>query len=1164
MKKIILSILSLIVWQVVIQAQPTLYGLTREGGTASFGTIVKYQGATKTLSVVKSFESLEYNPLGSLVQASDGKLYGMTSRGGSKNSGVIFSIDPATGIFGVVKNFSGGNGANPQGSLMQASDGKLYGMTLKGGSGDNGVIFSFDPTTGIYVVVKYFDGIKGANPYGSLIQASDGKLYGMTSVTNGGNTFFNRGGVIFSFDLATSNYTVLKTFGLNDHFLLDGYFPQGSLMQASDGKLYGMTQYGGTAGINSIYAGVIFSFDLVTNRYTVVKNCNRYSGANPQGSLIQASDGKLYGMTSTGGTGGTQSNGVIFSLDPVTSTYSFVTNLSDYGLKYPNGSLVQASDGKLYGMTSAGGTIINNPYGGIFSLDPATGIFGVLRSFDGLSGTYPLGDLVQASDGKLYGMTQNGGIINRGVAFSVTTSGNYTVLKNFGTNNSGTGASPRLLKASDGKLYGTTSDGGSNGIGVVFSLDTASNSYSVVKTFSNGEGRPTSLMQASDGKFYGTGGFIFSLTTSGSYTVIKTFDNLREGYPTSSLVQASDGKLYGITSNGSGNGVIFSLTTSGIYTVVNTFYDRFGANPYGSLIQASDGKLYGMISGAINYNGYTYGGIFSLDPVTSIYTVVKTFDNTSGANPQGSLMQAFDGKLYGMTYEGGSSNYGVIFSFDPATGIYVVVKNLDASSGANPKGNLIQASDCKLYGTAMKIGRPDLPYGTNMVIFSLDPASGSYTVEKDFDISSGGPQKGDVFVEIGHVSPVVITKPVTVSLDANGNGSITASQIDNGSSAPCGIKSVVASKTTFTCADFGSNSVTLTVTDIHDNVSTGIAIVTVEDHIAPVVITKPVTVTLDVNGNASITAASVNNGSNDACGIAGMSVSPSVFHCINIGDNMVTLTVTDIHNNVSTKTAVVTVVGEIPTSAITSVPTDNTFTGGNPLNLYLGYGAQSTTLKVTTPASGIPYTYLWSGASVSMLSSITSVSPVFTPTIAGVYTFTVTATNKYGCQAISSITLCVKDIRVAGTNGSKVYICQQQGGSTPNTLSISVNAVSSHLAHHANDQLGMCDQNCGTLGIAARSQTQELFVRELKGNVPSMRITPIPNKGLFHIQLLHYPAGKAQIRIMDMNSKIITIRSVEIGKVNTFYFNLMNKAAGTYFITVNGQENVLSGKLIIQ
>ena len=69
----------------------------------------------------------------------------------------------------------------PYGSLMQASDGKLYGMTTNGGSSsDNGVIFSFDPSSSTYTKLKDFDNTNGANPYGSLMQASDGKLYGMT------------------------------------------------------------------------------------------------------------------------------------------------------------------------------------------------------------------------------------------------------------------------------------------------------------------------------------------------------------------------------------------------------------------------------------------------------------------------------------------------------------------------------------------------------------------------------------------------------------------------------------------------------------------------------------------------------------------------------------------------------------------------------------------------------------------------------------------------------------------------------------------------------------------------------------------------------------------------------------------------------------------------
>jgi uncharacterized repeat protein (TIGR03803 family) len=79
-----------------------------------------------------------------------------------------------------LKDFDGANGAIPQGSLMQASDGKLYGMTSYGGSSVAGDIFSFDPSTSTYTKLKDFDGINGRNPWGSLIEASDGKLYGMT------------------------------------------------------------------------------------------------------------------------------------------------------------------------------------------------------------------------------------------------------------------------------------------------------------------------------------------------------------------------------------------------------------------------------------------------------------------------------------------------------------------------------------------------------------------------------------------------------------------------------------------------------------------------------------------------------------------------------------------------------------------------------------------------------------------------------------------------------------------------------------------------------------------------------------------------------------------------------------------------------------------------
>ena len=119
---------------------------------------------------------------------------------------------------------------------------------------------------------------------------------------------------------------------------------------------------------------------------------------------------------------------------------------------------------------------------------------------------------------------------------------------------------------------------------------------------------------------------------------------------------------------------------------------------------------------------------------------------------------------------------------------------------------------------------------------------------------------------IDKTPPVVLTQNVTVQLDASGNGSTTAALVNNGSSDACGIKSMVLSKTAFTCSDIATNPnvVTLTVTDNNGNVSTATATVTVVDAIAPVAIAKNVTVQLDATGNGSTTAALVNNGSSDA------------------------------------------------------------------------------------------------------------------------------------------------------------------------------------------------------------------------------------------------------------------------------------------------------------
>ncbi len=188
------------------------------------------------------------------------------------------------------------------------------------------------------------------------------------------------------------------------------------------------------------------------------------------------------------------------------------------------------------------------------------------------------------------------------------------------------------------------------------------------------------------------------------------------------------------------------------------------------------------------------------------------------------------------------------------------------------------------------------------------PLSSPNTVELTVVDNSGNTStcSANVFVE-DNAAPTAICKDITIQLDATGNASIVASDIDGGSSDACGILSMTASMTSFGMANVGENTVTLTVTDNNGNVSICDATVTVEDDVAPTAICKDITVQLDVSGNASITAVQIDNGSSDASGISDLSVSPSTFSCSNIGANTVTLTVTDNNSQVSTCTATVTV-----------------------------------------------------------------------------------------------------------------------------------------------------------------------------------------------------------------------------------------------------------------
>ncbi|UMB53140.1 gliding motility-associated C-terminal domain-containing protein [Lutibacter sp. A64] len=184
------------------------------------------------------------------------------------------------------------------------------------------------------------------------------------------------------------------------------------------------------------------------------------------------------------------------------------------------------------------------------------------------------------------------------------------------------------------------------------------------------------------------------------------------------------------------------------------------------------------------------------------------------------------------------------------------------------------------------------------------------------DIHGNSNSETAIVTVVDKTGPTAVAQNITAQLDVSGVAIITANQIDNGSTANCGAANLTVDTTTFNCSNIGENTVTLTVTDTSGNSSTATAIVTVEDTLAPTVITQNIEVELDENGTSSIVAADIDNGSSDNCEIASITLDKTEFDCTSAGENTVTLTVTDIHGNSNSETAIVTVVDKTGPTAI--------------------------------------------------------------------------------------------------------------------------------------------------------------------------------------------------------------------------------------------------------
>jgi|HubBroStandDraft_6_1064221.scaffolds.fasta_scaffold00136_30 uncharacterized repeat protein (TIGR03803 family) len=427
-----------------------------------------------------------------------------------------------------------------------------------------------------------------------------------------------------------------------------------------------------------LFLGVTTAVSLPAQNITTLHSFAGYptDGAAPTG-LAQATNGDLYGTTYRGGANGA---GTVFKITPdgaLTTLYSFCTQSGCTDGSYPYAGLVQATNGDLYGTTSQGGA---NSGGTVFKITPdgaLTTIYSFCTQSGCTDGRYPYAGLVQATNGDLYGTTINGGANSDGTVFKITPSGTLTTLFSFCAQRGctdGSYPSAGLVQASNGDLYGTTTNGGAN-----------------------------------------SGGTVFKITPTGTLTTLYSFCpqvSCTDGSnPYAGLVQASNGDLYGTTyfgganttaCHGSGCGTVFKITPIGTLTTLYSFCSQSsctdGSYPFAGLVQGSNGDLYGTTSlggAGIGCDNLGCGTVFKITPggaLTTLYSFCTQSGCTDGYDLGAGLVQDTNGNLYGATSKGGrASNDGTVFSLSVGLGAFVETQ---ATSGA-------VGSAIKILGTSL-------------------------------------------------------------------------------------------------------------------------------------------------------------------------------------------------------------------------------------------------------------------------------------------------------------------------------------------------------------------------------------------------------------------------------------------------------------------------------
>lgn len=384
-------------YDVIVKRSPATMRCTVSNGAGVGGdtpvTNISVACGPATLSTLYSFDdsSMGYTPTEGLILGSDGNFYATTPGGGANDAGEVVKITP-TGEVTVCWSFgSGTDGTDPEGSMVEGTDGNFYGTTYSGGAYGAGTVFRITPSCDETVLYSFgVNATDGQGPSGRLLQANDGSFYGLTE--EGGTA---QSGVVFRVTPSGAE-TVMASF--DGEGGLWGAWHNG-LIQARDGNFYGLTGNGGSNGTGTIFKMTPDGTLLLLWSFVWT------NGAFPVGSLLEASDGNFYGVTSSGYWGN------LFRMTPSGEVSTLHVFGGDGDGASPNGGLIQAADGNLYGVTC-------NEAGTLFRFN-LSGAESVLYRFPDTDRPLicPTGTLAEGADGGLYGVAWGAG--NGGTLFQI-------------------------------------------------------------------------------------------------------------------------------------------------------------------------------------------------------------------------------------------------------------------------------------------------------------------------------------------------------------------------------------------------------------------------------------------------------------------------------------------------------------------------------------------------------------------------------------------------------------------------------------------------------------------------------------------------------------------------------------------------------------------------